>query len=92
MILVPVPVLVSVLGRVIERGLAADQRLIRFTATVSDRPGGIASLTRDIADTGASVKVGRERCVELSAETRLDSKMPCLASCCCFCVVIIFLK
>lgn len=47
----------TLLGRVIERGLAADLRLIRFTATVSDRPGGIANLTRDVADTGASVKV-----------------------------------
>ena len=32
----------STLGRVIDRGLAADHRLIRFSATVSDRPGGIA--------------------------------------------------
>ena len=46
----------SVLGRVIERGLAADQRLIRFSATVSDRPGGIATLARDMADCGVSVK------------------------------------
>lgn len=46
-----------VLGRVMERGLAADHRLIRFTATVSDRPGGIASLTRCIADVGGSIKV-----------------------------------
>ena len=34
------------LGRVIDRGLAADGRLIRFIATVSDRPGGIARLTK----------------------------------------------
>ncbi len=47
----------TVLGRVIDRGLAADSRLIRFAATVSDRPGGIANLTRDLADLGASVKV-----------------------------------
>ena len=46
----------TVLGRVIERGLAADQRLIRFSATVSDRPGGIAALSRDMADIGVSVK------------------------------------
>ena len=31
---------VTVLGRVIERGLAADGRLIRLTVPVSDRPGG----------------------------------------------------
>jgi threonine dehydratase len=46
-----------VLGRVMERGLAADHRLLRFTVTVSDRPGGIANLTRVIADAGASIKV-----------------------------------
>jgi hypothetical protein len=28
----------SVLGRVLERGLAADRRLVRFIVTVSDRP------------------------------------------------------
>jgi threonine dehydratase len=47
----------TLLGRVIERGLAADSRLVRFTVTVSDRPGGIANLTRLIADCGGSVKV-----------------------------------
>eukprot|EP01041_Mallomonas_annulata_P001822 gene1822-3530_t len=46
----------TVLGRVIERGLAADNRLIRFIATVSDRPGGIAQLARDMADMGVSIK------------------------------------
>eukprot|EP00596_Hydrurales_sp_CCMP1899_P002043 CAMPEP_0119041510 /NCGR_PEP_ID=MMETSP1177-20130426/12500_1 /TAXON_ID=2985 /ORGANISM="Ochromonas sp, Strain CCMP1899" /LENGTH=484 /DNA_ID=CAMNT_0007007623 /DNA_START=95 /DNA_END=1549 /DNA_ORIENTATION=+ len=46
----------TVLGRVIDRGLAADQRLVRFSATVSDRPGGIATLARDLADMGVSVK------------------------------------
>ena len=47
---------VTVFGRVIERGLAADGRLIRLTVPVSDRPGGIADVTRLIADAGASVK------------------------------------
>jgi len=47
----------SVLGRVIDRGLSADSRLIRFGATVSDRPGGIARLAHDMAELGASVKV-----------------------------------
>ena len=32
---------ITVLGRVIDRGLAADGRLVRFVATVSDRPGGV---------------------------------------------------
>jgi threonine dehydratase len=46
----------GVLNRVIERGLVADGRLFRFIATISDRPGGLASLTKVIAGTGASVK------------------------------------
>lgn len=46
----------TVLGRVIERGLAADGRLVRLVASVSDRPGGIAELTRLIYEQGASVK------------------------------------
>ncbi|TMW66214.1 hypothetical protein Poli38472_003979 [Pythium oligandrum] len=47
---------IPVLGRVIERGLAADGRLVRFVATVSDRPGGIAQLTTLLWECGASVK------------------------------------
>jgi len=46
----------SVLGRIIDRGLASDMRMIRFTATVSDRPGGIAALSKDMADVGVSIK------------------------------------
>jgi threonine dehydratase len=40
----------------LERGLAADGRLVRFSAVVSDRPGGIAKLTRVIYEAGASIK------------------------------------
>lgn len=46
----------NVLSRVIERGLVADGRLCRFTAVISDRPGGLADLTAHIASTGASIK------------------------------------
>jgi threonine dehydratase len=46
----------GILNRVIEKGLVADSRLFRFTATISDRPGGLAALTRVIASVGASVK------------------------------------
>jgi threonine dehydratase len=45
----------NTLGRVIERGLASDGRLCRFTATISDRPGGLARFAGLIADEGASV-------------------------------------
>jgi threonine dehydratase len=46
----------AVLGRVIEHGLVVDGRLCRFTATISDRPGGLARLAQQIAVAGASVK------------------------------------
>ena len=46
----------NVLSRVIERGLVADGRLSRFTAVISDRPGGLADLTAQIAASGASIK------------------------------------
>ena len=43
----------TALGRVIERGLAVDGRLVRFVVTVSDRPGGIAELTKMLCEMGA---------------------------------------
>jgi threonine dehydratase len=46
----------NVLSRVIERGLVADGRLCRFTALISDRPGGLADLAGQIASMGASIK------------------------------------
>jgi threonine dehydratase len=46
----------AVLSRVIEIGLVADGRIARFTAVISDRPGGLASLARVIAEAGASIK------------------------------------
>lgn len=44
-----------ILGRVLERGLASDGRLHRFTATISDRPGGLACFAGLVADAGASI-------------------------------------
>jgi threonine dehydratase len=44
-----------ILGRVLERGLASDGRLYRFTATISDRPGGLARFAGLLAETGASI-------------------------------------
>lgn len=46
----------NVLSRVVERGLVADGRLCRFTAVISDRPGGLADLAAQIAASGASIK------------------------------------
>jgi threonine dehydratase len=46
----------NILGRIIERGLAADGRLCRFAANISDRPGGLARFTSVLAEEGASVR------------------------------------
>jgi threonine dehydratase len=46
----------AILDRIIEKGLAADGRLYRFTAVISDRPGGLARFAQLVADTGASIK------------------------------------
>ncbi|HYC71072.1 MAG TPA: threonine ammonia-lyase [Opitutaceae bacterium] len=46
----------AILSRVIEKGLVHDGRVTRFTAMISDRPGGLAELARVIAACGASIK------------------------------------
>ena len=46
----------NILSRVIERSLVADGRLGRFNAVISDRPGGLAILSKQIAGAGASIK------------------------------------
>ncbi|HWA24892.1 MAG TPA: threonine ammonia-lyase [Lacunisphaera sp.] len=52
----------AVLSRVIQKGLVHDGRLTRFTALISDRPGGLAELTRVIAAAGASIQdIGHDR-------------------------------
>jgi threonine dehydratase len=46
---------VTLLSRIIDRGLAAENRLCRITACVGDRPGSLARLTGILASTGANV-------------------------------------
>ncbi|KAF5298753.1 hypothetical protein FQR65_LT09622 [Abscondita terminalis] len=46
----------TILGRCLERGLAADGRLVKIVATVSDRPGGIAEFCKLLAGFGVSIK------------------------------------
>lgn len=46
----------TVFGRCLERGLAADGRLVRFTVNVSDRPGGVSELCALLAKLGVSIK------------------------------------
>ena len=45
-----------VFARVIENGMAVDGRLLRFTASIRDRPGGLHHLVTAIASAGASVR------------------------------------
>jgi len=46
---------VTLLGHIIQRGLAADGRLCRIRAFVTDRPGSLAKLTSVLAGAGASI-------------------------------------
>lgn len=46
----------TVFGRCLERGLASEGRLLRFTVTVSDRPGGVLELCRIMTELGVSIK------------------------------------
>jgi threonine dehydratase len=53
---------VTVISKIIERGLAADGRLCRVTCRVTDRPGSLARVAGVLAEAGASVKeVDHER-------------------------------
>lgn len=46
----------TILPRLIDAALVKDGRLARFTAVISDRPGGLAQFTSVLAECGASVK------------------------------------
>ncbi len=46
----------TMISRVIDRGLAAEGRLCRIIARLSDRPGALAKLTTVLGDAGASIK------------------------------------
>lgn len=46
----------ATLHRVIEHGLAVDGRLHSLQLNISDRPGGMAALTRVFADAGTSIR------------------------------------
>ncbi len=43
----------TVLGRVLERALVADNRMMKVWVTISDRPGGLAELCKLFASLGA---------------------------------------
>ncbi|KAG7204002.1 hypothetical protein KM043_001866 [Ampulex compressa] len=68
----------TILGRCLERGLAAEGRLLKFTVTVSDRPGGIAELCRMLASIGVSIKdIMHERAWIMSDIFSVDVKVVC---------------
>merc|ERR1719210_2938447 len=46
----------TILGRCLDRGLAADGRLVKFGVQISDRPGGIAELTTILFKLGVTIK------------------------------------
>jgi len=46
----------NIIHRVIEKGLVADGRLCRFSASISDRPGGLARFASVISDCDAAIK------------------------------------
>lgn len=46
---------VSLLSRIIEHGLVAAGRHVRFITTLQDRPGALASLVRAVADCSANI-------------------------------------
>lgn len=47
---------VTLLGRIIDRGLVKSGRLIRFEVTISDVPGALESLLKVIAEEGGSIR------------------------------------
>lgn len=46
----------TVLGRVLERALVIDSRLLKMLVTISDRPGGLAEFCATISNMGGSIK------------------------------------
>lgn len=46
----------TVLSRALERGMAAEGRLVKFKVTVNDRPGGMADLCALLASIGVTLR------------------------------------
>ncbi|XP_076283134.1 serine racemase isoform X2 [Lasioglossum baleicum] len=68
----------TILGRCLERGLVAEGRLMKFTVTVSDRPGGISELCKILAGIGVSIKdIMHERAWIMSDVFSVDVKVVC---------------
>lgn len=66
---------VTLLSRIIERGLVKEGRLVRMVVTVDDRPGGLAGLAQVVAAAGANViEIHHDRAFGLAAmgETEIE--------------------
>lgn len=46
----------TTLARALERGMAAEGRLVKFKVTVSDRPGGMAELCALLSNLGVTLR------------------------------------
>ena len=46
----------TLFGRCLERGLAAEGRLVKFIVRITDRPGGMADLSQCLSELGVSIK------------------------------------
>jgi len=71
----------TMLGRIIQRGLAVDGRVCRFSAHISDRPGGLAGFTRVLAEEGVSVidiahdrVFGGDEIASVSVECKVETR------------------
>jgi len=71
----------TMLGRIIQRGLVADGRVCRFSAHISDRPGGLAGFTQVLADVGVSVidiahdrVFGGDEIASVSVECKVETR------------------
>lgn len=72
---------VTLLSRIIERGLVKDGRMVRMVVTVEDRPGGLARLTGIVAELLANVieihhdrAFGRAAVGETEVEMTLETR------------------
>ena len=67
---------VTLLSRIIERGLVKEGRLVRMVVTVADRPGGLAGLARVVADSGANViEIHHDRAFGMAAMGETDVEL-----------------
>ena len=71
----------TMLGRIIQRGLAVDGRLCRFSAHISDRPGGLAAFTKVLAEQNVSVidiahdrVFGNDEIASVSVECEVETR------------------